>query len=199
MNVLYDIGRVLLDFDYDRLLAPLLPANPADARERLEKVLVLRDVFEAGALGEEEFIGLALEELGSEADADAFRAAWRGIFTPVPAMWETVERLAADGHRLILFSNINPIHTPWIFDHYPVFDRFLGAVLSFEALAMKPDPAIYRYAIGKYGLVPEETRYIDDMAPNIATGEALGMRCWRYDLHDHAGFETWLAAEIARG
>ncbi|MGC4013750.1 MAG: HAD-IA family hydrolase [Luteolibacter sp.] len=53
-------------------------------------------------------------------------------------------------------------------------------------------PAIYEYAIRTYGLNPEETIYIDDLAANIATGSAMGMRTWQYDMKNHAPFEAWL-------
>jgi putative hydrolase of the HAD superfamily len=70
-------------------------------------------------------------------------------------------------------------------------------VLSYQVGAIKPEEAIYRHAIEHHGLRPEETRYIDDLPANIATGERLGFRCWQYELQDHASFEAWLARQLA--
>ena len=78
-------------------------------------------------------------------------------------MWQRVRQLTADGHRLILFSNINAIHAPWIYDEFPEFPLFDGAVFSFETGFVKPQPEIYQYAIDDHGLVPAETLYIDDL------------------------------------
>ena len=43
MNFLYDIGRVLLDFDFESSLSRLLPAGIANPRERLERLLARKD------------------------------------------------------------------------------------------------------------------------------------------------------------
>lgn len=199
MTFLFDIGRVLLDFDFETSLARLLPPDARDPHERIHRLLERKDDFEAGRIPVEEFTAWALERLGSEAGVDAFHHAWRDIFTPNEPMWTVAERLADAGHRLILFSNINGIHWPWIAERWPRFELFHDGVLSFEVGAIKPEPAIYRHAVEVCGVAAEEIRYIDDLPANIAGGRAAGFRSWQYDLRDHAGFEAWLADELARG
>jgi glucose-1-phosphatase len=196
MNFLFDIGRVLLDFDFETSLARLLPTEITDSAERLGRLLDRKDEFESGAIDADTYIVWALDVLGSKADPAEFCAAWQQIFTPNEPMWKCVRRLAADGHRLILFSNTNAIHCPWLFEAYPEFALFEGSVLSFEARSIKPEPEIYQYAIEAFNLDPAATRYIDDLPANIATGRQLGFRTWQYDLTDHSAFETWLAAEL---
>lgn len=192
MNFLYDIGRVLLDFDFESSLSRLLPADCADPRERLERLLERKDEFEAGAIEVDPYINWALGVMGSTATSGEFRDAWRSIFTPNEPMWKCVRELAAKGHRLILFSNTNAIHCPWIFENYPEFSLFEGAVLSYEVGSIKPDAGIYTHALEMHGLDPAATLYIDDLPENIATGRAFGLHCWQYDLRDHASFEEWL-------
>ncbi|MGL5016682.1 MAG: HAD-IA family hydrolase, partial [Luteolibacter sp.] len=127
---------------------------------------------------------------------DEFRHAWRHIFTPNKPMWATVRQLVADGHRLIIFSNTNSIHCPWVFEEYPEFCLFPEAVLSYQTGFVKPEPEIYHHAIRAHGLIPEETLYIDDLPQNIATGRDLGFITWQYDMKDHAAFEKWLAGHL---
>ena len=196
MTFLFDIGRVLLDFHFESSLSRLLPAGVTDPAGRIQRLLERKDEFETGAIPVADYIDWALEVLGSDATPDEFRHAWQRIFTPNEPMWSCVRQLAADGHRLILFSNINAIHCPWIFGHYPEFALFNAAVLSFEAGAIKPRPEIYHHAIDNHSLVPGDTLYIDDLPQNIATGRELGFRCWQYDLADHASFEAWLAENL---
>lgn len=193
MTFLFDIGHVLLDFDFESSLASLLPPGSADPAVRLGRLFERKDDFESGAIEPDDYIAWALGAMGSDASPAEFSAAWRGIFTPNKPMWDCVRRLAAGGHRLILFSNTNALHCPWVFEAYPEFGQFAGAVLSFEAGFVKPDPAIYQYAVDTHGLVPEATCYIDDLAENITTGRQFGFQCWQYDLHDHPAFERWLA------
>jgi len=196
MTFLFDIGRVLLDFNFEPSMERLFPAGIDDPVARMNLLLERKDEFETGSIGVDEYIAWALEVLGSTATRGEFTAAWQRIFTPNEPMWQCVRKLAADGHRLILFSNTNAIHCPWVFEEYPEFSLFQDAVLSFNTGFIKPQPEIYHHAIGSHGLVPSETLYIDDLAPNIATGRELGFRCWQYDLNDHAAFETWLADNL---
>lgn len=193
MTFLYDIGRVLLDFEFEPRLARLMPAGVEDGEARLARLLERKDDFEAGRIPADEWTAWCLEVLGSDADAQVFRETWQDIFTPNEPMWEVVRRLKEAGHRLILFSNTNAIHCPWVFEKYPQFSLFDEAVLSFEAGEVKPHAPIYEYAVDRHALVPEETLYIDDLAQNIETGKAFGFHCWQYDFNDHASFEEWLA------
>lgn len=197
---LFDIGKVLLDFDFENSLRRLLPSDvsPAEVDARLADMLERKDDFEGGRIPREDYIPWALGILGHDIGEQRFIGAWRNIFTPNQPMWDVVERLRADGHRLILFSNTNAIHCPWIFENYDIFRNFEAGVLSFEVGSIKPEEAIYSHAIETHGLVPAETLYIDDLPANIETGRRLGFRTHLYDLRDHAAFESWLASEMDR-
>lgn len=199
MTFLFDIGRVLLDFDFESSLRRLLPVDCSDSSQRLAKLIERKDAFESGAIDPDDYITWALQTIGSDATPEAFLHAWQNIFTPNQAMWECVSRLAESGeHRLILFSNTNALHCPWAFEVFPDFMMFDEAVLSFETGSIKPHPEIYQYAVDAYGLVAEETIYIDDLAENIATGREFGFHCWQYDLNDHVAFEQWLASRLSK-
>jgi len=198
MTFLFDIGKVLLDFDFESSLERLVPHLP-DARAQLDEVLADKDCFEAGRVPLDEYLELALGVLGPTVTREGFIEAWRDIFTPNRPMWDVVDRLHADGHRLILFSNTNVIHCPWIFENYEVFRRFHGAVLSFEVGEIKPHDPIYEHAIGHHALDPAETLYVDDLPANIESGRRFGFRCHQYDMADHAAFERWLEEELAPG
>ena len=196
MTLLFDIGRVLLDFDFSPSISRLFPPEVTDRERRMSLLLEHKDDFEAGKISVDSFIPWALKTLGSHATADEFRHAWCHIFTPNEPMWDRARQLAADGHRLILFSNINGIHWPWVTQEFPEFSLFPEAVLSFRTGYIKPQAGIYLHAIDTYRLVPAETLYIDDMPANCTTGRDLGFRTWQYDLNDHAAFEHWLAQNL---
>jgi putative hydrolase of the HAD superfamily len=54
--------------------------------------------------------------------------------------------------------------------------RFDVLVWSYQLGIVKPDPAIYRYALEKLGTQPAETLFIDDKAENVDAAVALGMK-----------------------
>ena len=196
MTFLFDIGRVLLDFDFEPSMARLFPTASPIPPNGMNRLIERKDEFEAGKIDVDDYTHWALETLDTPPRPTNSTDAWQQIFTPNEPMWECVRKLAADGHRLILFSNTNAIHCPWIFDEYPEFSLFHDAVLSFDTGFIKPQPEIYQHAIDTHGLDPAETLYIDDLPPNIATGREFGFRSWQYDLHDHAAFESWLADNL---
>ena len=187
---------MLLDFDFKSSLECLIPSRIQNPSERLDQLLQRKDALEAGIINPDDYISWALRLLESDATEAQFRQAWRQIFTVNKPMWQCVNKLKDLGHRLILFSNINAIHCPWIFDAYPEFTKFEHAVLSFEAGFIKPQPEIYQFAIARYELIPVDTFYIDDIAENIAIGEAFGFQCWQYDINEHHAFETWLSDNL---
>lgn len=196
MTFLYDIGRVLLDFDFENSMKRLFPDGVGDPDARMARMIGRKDEFEAGRIDVPSYIEWALDTLGSPATIEEFTHAWQQIFTPNEPMWSRVRQLAADGHRLILFSNTNAIHCPRIFEEFPEFSLFPEAVLSYETGFIKPQPEIYQHAIDTHGLVPSETLYIDDLPPNIAAGREFGFRCFQYKLDDHTAFETWLSENL---
>lgn len=193
MTFLFDIGRVLLDFDFESSLSRLFPPATADAAERLTRLLDRKDEFEAGKIPVDEYTAWALNVLETPASAAEFHDAWRNIFTPNEPMWELVRELHAKGHRLILFSNTNAIHVPWIYEAFPSFSLFHDAVMSYNTGFIKPHREIYQHAIDTHSLVPSETIYIDDLPQNAQTGREVGFHTWQYDLKDHAAFEKWLS------
>lgn len=190
---LFDIGRVLLDFDFESSLMRLIPKGIDKPYERIEQVLQYKDSLECGQISPASFADWALKTLGSKATPEQFYQTWRQIFTVNELMWRCVRKLASNNHSLILISNINAIHCPWIFSTYPEFSYFEHKILSFEIGILKPEPAIYQYAIDKHLLDPAATIYIDDQPQNIAVGQEFGFQCWQYDLNQHQAFEAWLA------
>jgi len=196
-DFLFDIGKVLLDFDFEASLKTFLPPDHSDPASALSELLAKKDEFEAGRISVSDYTDWALATLGSSASHENFHHAWRNIFTPNEPMWETVRALHAAGHRLILFSNTNAIHCPWVFDAYPDFSLFHGSILSFETDFIKPHPQIYQHAIDKYSLAPEKTLYIDDLPANIATGNQFGFRTHQYHLDNHSSFDQWLAEQLS--
>ena len=107
---------MLLEFDFKSSLARLIPSNVQNPTERLNILLQRKDALEAGNIRPNDFILWAIDILGGGATEAQFQHAWRQIFTVNEPMWECVNKLKNLGHRLILFSNINAIHSPWIFD-----------------------------------------------------------------------------------
>ena len=51
---------------------------------------------------------------------------------------------------------------------------------------MKPDPAIFRILLERYGLQPSETLFIDDRAANVDAARGCGIEGFLFDHRDPA-------------
>ena len=57
---------------------------------------------------------------------------------------------------------------------YPFLNKFDGFIISGKEKLIKPDPEIYKLAINRFSLIPEETVFIDDKKENIKAASKLG-------------------------
>jgi putative hydrolase of the HAD superfamily len=125
-------------------------------------------------------------------------AYWRAIAAEVGAIWDdarihelwaadfrswlsinpgTVEVLAdlkAGGTRLALLSNAGPDYGSYM-RNGPLGDFFAACYVSGELGLIKPEPAIYRYALDGLGITAAEAVFIDDREVNIRGAQALGI------------------------
>lgn len=190
---LFDIGKVLLDFDFS-IFRQRIAQNPAQ-NDALSQFLEKEQYgYESGQFHCDDFYVRAQKQLSFLSSADEFKSAWTAIFTPILPMWELAEKLAAEDHRLILFSNTNRLHADYFLAEYAIFSHFHGHHFSHEVLAMKPEAAFYQSAVEKYQLVPEETIYFDDRLENIEAGREFGFHSYQYDLKNHQAALKWLEA-----
>lgn len=87
----------------------------------------------------------------------------------------TLRTLHARGLRTAVVSNCDH-STRAIVDQLGLAREADAVVLSFEVGVAKPDPGIYRAALGALGAHPEEAIFVDDQAGYCDGAEALGIR-----------------------
>ena len=194
--VVFDVGRVLFQWDLRHLFAPLI-----EDPERLEW-FVTCVVSEQWHHQHDE--GRDLDELVAERIAqfpdcaDLIRIyATRfndSVPGPVPGTAQLVERLAARDMPLFALTNFAAKFWDEFRPLHPVFDYFRDVVVSGVEKLAKPDPAIYRLAQRRFGHTPGELFFIDDNPANVAAARACG---WQASLFtDAASLEREL---LSRG
>ncbi len=191
---LFDIGNVILPFDFRITARKLAPLCDHPAEEILQRVAPLMVELEIGRMGSDAFLEAAAAAVGYRGDRQFLHDALVDIFDPNVAMAEFIEGLAAEGTRLCLLSNTNGIHAAFFEARYPVFDLFGGRIYSHEVGMMKPDPAIFAHARDFLDLVPDRTIYVDDSLPNCEAGAAAGFRAIHYARERHGDFLAAVAA-----
>jgi putative hydrolase of the HAD superfamily len=174
--IIFDLGKVLVHFDFKRgyqALEGLCPHPASEIPKRLAPTgLVER--FETGLVEPRDFVEQLTRILDLRVNYEQFCDIWSCIFMHTLIPESIIEGLAAR-YRLVLLSNTNAIHFEMIRRTYPVLRHFHSLVLSYEVKAMKPDPAIYRAAIERAGCRPEECFYTDDIGEYVEGARRLGI------------------------
>ena len=176
--VIFDVGRVLFDWDprflYERLI------DDDQALDAFLRDVVTTDWHFQHDAGRP-FAETSAELIARFPEHEALIALWQPRFNdtiraPIPDMPELVEELDAAGVPLFAITNFSgEFWPPFRARHAPLFDRFRDVVVSGDEKMMKPDPAIYRLALARFGLAPHDAVFVDDNRDNVAGAEAVGI------------------------
>ena len=174
--IVFDLGKVLLDFDYGRVVRRFAEHSALPPRD-ISRLLLESDLlasYESGRMDARAFFGRLREGTGYPGDFDQFAAFFADIFTEIPDMISLHAELRARGMPVYIFSNTNDLAITHIRRRYPFFAGFDGYVLSYEAGCMKPEDAIYEAVERMTDRRGVEILYIDDRPENIATALRRG-------------------------
>jgi putative hydrolase of the HAD superfamily len=180
--LIFDLGRVLVHFDFQRVYRELEQLCPHAAVE-IPKQLArtgLGERFESGLIDAAEFHAEITKSLDLNVDFDRFCHLFCGIFTETLIPESLLEDLAGR-YRLVLLSNTNSIHFEMIRRTYPLIRHFHELVLSYEVKALKPHPDIYRAALAAAGCRPEECFYTDDIPAFVEGARRLGIDAVQFE------------------
>lgn len=175
--VIFDVGRVLFDWDLRHLFAKLIADR--DELEWFVTTVVTPEwhfQHDAGRPLAEMVPELKAEFPGHAALIDAYATRFNETIPgPVPGSLELVERLDAAGVPLFAITNFG--HEFWeaFRPTQPVFDRFQDIIVSGTEKLTKPGAPIYALAIDRFGIDPAGALFVDDNAANIAGAEAMGI------------------------
>ncbi len=164
-TVIFDVGGVIVPFDFKRAYARLeglcpYPAAEIPARLRTTDLVTQ---FETGLIEPEAFVTALSQVLELDADYQQFCDLWTSIFLPDTLIPERFVQGLKERYRLLLLSNTNAIHFGMIERTYPLLRHFDHYVLSYKVGALKPHAAIYEAALGHAQCAPEECFFTDDI------------------------------------
>lgn len=193
---LFDIGNVLVRFDFTHALARLAEMSSVSAAQMSQALSPLKEALESGQMSDEDFVAQSMAKLEFRGQPNEFISLWGDIFTEHTPMTGLVERMAGR-HPLYLFSNTSGLHKAWLFERFDIFRHFTDGVYSYEARASKPSEGMYHEAVRRFDLDPATTFYIDDLEDNIVTGRRLGFLTHQYDFRQHERLEKEIEAFLA--
>jgi FMN phosphatase YigB (HAD superfamily) len=174
--IVFDLGKVLVDFDYS-IAARRLSAGGKMSIEEFKEYLLNSDVlvhYETGLISTEEFFVEVRQTTAFAGTLEEFGGFFADIFTEIPPMVELHAALRSKGFPTYIFSNTNQLAVEHIRSNFPFFNQFDGYILSYEVRSMKPNANIYEALERLAGQRGNELLYIDDRLENIQAGAKRG-------------------------
>ena len=174
--IVFDLGKVLLDFDYGRM-AERMSSRSGVSQEALHALIdqspLLHDL-ESGRISSQAFFQAIQENAGYLGDFGRFTREFGDIFDPIQEMIDLHRKLAKAGFPTCIFSNTNDLAISHIRERYPFFNGFTNYVLSYEHGCMKPQARLYEVVEEVTLAKGADILYIDDRIENIDAGAARG-------------------------
>ncbi|MGA2739999.1 MAG: HAD family phosphatase [Bryobacteraceae bacterium] len=197
-TVIFDLGKVLIPFDFSRGYQAMEQYCGYPAAE-IPKRIATTDLvhrFETGLVEPRDFVEQLSRMLDLRVTYEQFCEMWSCIFLPDTLVPESLLAGIGARYRLLVLSNTNAIHFEMVRQSYPMLRHFHDLVLSYEVKAMKPSPAIYREAIARAQCRPEECFYTDDIPAYVEGARRAGIDAVQFE--SCAQLERELAARGIR-
>ena len=174
--VVFDLGKVLLDFDYS-IAGRRIAAQATKSADQVHKFLSQSPVlyrYETGPMTRQEFFEEVRQFSGFRGSFSEFGGFFADIFSEMPPMITLHAELRRRGVPTYIFSNTNDLAIEHIRRNFPFFANFDGYILSYEVRSMKPDERIYEALEAMTGKCGAEILYLDDRPENVEAGAARG-------------------------
>ena len=169
-NIVFDLGGVLFARDRSKCTQEF---HDFFSFIRSEPMPAFWEDYDRGVLTLDEVTGiLSGVNACPRAKCEEYLRLSIDMQEPVKPTEQLVRDLKAAGYKLYVLSNMSREFVYGLFD---------GEVVSCEEGVVKPEPEIYRRLLGRYGLDPAQTLFIDDRPANIAAAAALGIRGQLFD------------------
>ncbi|MEX1155497.1 HAD family hydrolase [Parvibaculum sp.] len=190
-TVVFDIGNVLIQWDPRHLYRSVF-ADAAEMEHFLAHVCTMEWHVEHDR-------GLSFADNAARLKAvhpdhadliDIWGARYPEM-TPdrVPGTAALLRGLKEAGHAVHGLTNMPPDFFPVLSELYPELHLLDETVISGDEGIIKPDPRIYEILIGRTGLDPARTLFVDDSRSNVEAAARLGFAVHRFEHAEGLGCE----------
>lgn len=176
--LLFDLGGVLIDIDFRRVLAALAPFS-ALSPDELRRRAVPDDAYarhERGELGAAGYFEHVRQLLSLNATDAQIATAWNAVFVGVSDETLGLLRRAARCLPCFLLSNTNPTHEAvWRARYAAVLAPLSGIFASSSLGARKPEPAAFETVSAATGFALRDMLFFDDSEENVRGALDIGL------------------------
>ena len=183
MDIILDMGNVLLEWNKDKILRGVVKTEKDYMI--LDKAIFQSGLWERldlGTLTREELVLKVVSLIGSIYQEKVQEVVWNWpsyieIYTEV---FPLLARLKEKGHRIFVLSNTSPVFYELLEEQLSPLNEILdGFVLSCDIKAVKPDRKMFEEILHKYELNPANCIFLDDVKENTKMAESLGIKAYQ--------------------
>ncbi|HET9557110.1 MAG TPA: HAD family phosphatase [Actinomycetota bacterium] len=181
-TVVFDLGGVLIDWDPRHLYRKLL-ADEAAVEEFLATVCTpeWNDEQDRGRPFAEGVAELVERHPVHAAAITAYHERWTEMLGgDIAGSVELLAELRDTGVPLYALTNWSAETFGIARERYQFLEWFDGVLVSGEERMIKPDPAIFRLLLDRFGLDPGTAFYVDDSPANVTAAGELGFDAVRF-------------------
>ena len=183
MDILLDMGNVLLEWNKDKILQGV-----SDTKKDyliLDKTIFQSGLWERldlGTMSREELVLKVVSMIGRTYQKKVEEVIWNWpnyieIFTEVFPILSEVKK---KGHRIFVLSNTSKVFYDLLEEQLsPIKELLDGFVLSCDIKAIKLDLAMFEEILDKYQLDPTNCVFLDDIEDNTIAAEKLGIKSYQ--------------------
>lgn len=177
--LLFDLGRVVIDIDFNRAFARW--AKHASCDEALIRDRFVRDAafsrHEVGELSDEAYFASLRASLGIDITNAELLDGWNAIFVGEMQGISDVLRRVAPKIPVYAFSNSNRAHEAyWSKRFASVLSHFREIYVSSTIGLRKPDAEAYEYVVKAIGVPSERIAFFDDSLENVVGAQHCGLQ-----------------------
>jgi len=192
---LFDIGHVLVDFEFQDFLDTVSKAAGQTCEPLTELDLEMHDAVEKGNISDAEWVAYLNQAKGMSWTVDDLIGVWSEMFS----LHETGHRLFSEvldaDVPVYTLSNIAQHHMDAIENNWNgFFTGVQGLFLSYKMGVRKPDPTIYRQTLDHLDAEGEQCFFIDDRPENIEAARAEGIIAHQFIPENHTTIREAAAA-----
>ncbi len=184
-NIIFDLGNVLLDIDYNRTIEAFEQLGFENFRNSYspEKMGPLFEKIETGKISEEELYTTIMALSKRQVSKEDIKHAWNALLLDFRIeSLEYVKKISLR-YNTYLLSNTNSIHLTAFNEllasegqHHVLDDYFTKVYYSNIIGFRKPYRECYGFVLTDAGINAPETLFIDDLLVNISGAKAVGLQ-----------------------
>ena len=183
MDILLDMGNVLLEWNKDKILQGI-----SDTKK--DYLILDKSIFQSGlwerldlgTMSREELVLKVVSMIGRTYQKKVEEVIWNwpSYIDIYREVFPVLSELKKKGDRIFVLSNTSKVFYDLLEEQLsPIKELLDGFVLSCDIKAIKPDLAMFKEILDKYQLDPANCVFLDDIEDNTIAAEKLGIKAYQ--------------------